>query len=153
MTEDTIRKTITINAPPERVWDAIGNANDFGAWFGCDFANATFEPGKTVTATITDPPEHAGTSFPVSVVDMDRPRLFSFRWHAYEPEPGADPATQPTTLIEFVLEPQGNGTRLTITESGFERIPADKRANAFRSNDEGWGIQAQRIRAYAEARK
>lgn len=150
MTENTIRKTITINAPVEKVWAAIGDPAEFGKWFGVDASGQQFEPGKVVAMKITDPPEYAGTEFTVSVVDVVPPRLLSFRWHPGEPEPGQNLEDEPTTLIEFALEPEGAGTRLTVTESGFEAIPAGRRAAAFRSNEEGWSIQVQRVRDYVE---
>jgi uncharacterized protein YndB with AHSA1/START domain len=145
---DAIEKRISINAPRERVWAAISAATEFGAWFGADFGGAEFVAGSTIEATITDPPEYAGTKFPITVVAMEPPRLFSFRWHPYEVDSGADLSSEPTTLIEFVLEPEGSGTRLTVTESGFHAVPADRRSLAFRMNEEGWAQQVIRVKEH-----
>lgn len=146
---DTITKQVTINAPIDRTWEAVGHAAAFGAWFGIDFAGQEFEPGKTLTAMITDPPEYAGVAFPITVVAVEPPRRLAFRWHPNDPAP--ENPDEPTTLIEFVLETAGEGTLLTVIESGFDSIPEEKRADAFRQNTEGWEQQVERVRAYVES--
>ena len=75
-------------------------------------------------------------------------RVFAFRWHPYAVDQGVDYSGEPTTLVEFLLEAEGNGTLLTLTESGFNAIPQYRRAKAFEMNDHGWGIQVQRIKEY-----
>ena len=147
---DQIRKEVTIKAPIERVWRAVSDAREFGTWFGLDTNGQAFEAGRTINAKITEPPEYAGMPFVMIVQEVVAPRLFSFRWHPYAVEESPDYAAEPTTLVEFVLEPEGSGTRLTITESGFDSIPEERRASAFRSNEEGWSIQAEQVRIYAE---
>jgi hypothetical protein len=52
------------------------------------------------------------------------------------------------TLVEFRLQPIAGGTLLTVTESGFDKIPSDRRAEAFRRNDGGWAQQMKNIQAY-----
>jgi hypothetical protein len=54
------------------------------------------------------------------------------------------------TLIEFVLEDSGAGTKLTITESGFDRIPLARRAEARKANEGGWEHQTRLIQKYVE---
>ena len=147
---DVIRKQVSMRAPIERVWRAISDAQEFGKWFGVDTTGQRFEAGKVASMKVTDPPEYAGMEFTVSVVEVVPPRLLSFRWHPGQPEPGEDLSAEPTTLIEFGLERDGDGTRLTITESGFEGIPEHRRAAAFRSNEEGWTVQAGRVREYVD---
>src|SRR3546814_2635230 len=84
--------------------------------------------------------------------EMFRGRLFSLHWHPYAIEPGVDYSDEPPTLVEFRLEPRGDGTRLTVTESGFDRIPAHRRDEAFRMNDGGWTEQVQNIKRHVEWR-
>ena len=72
-------------------------------------------------------------------------------WHPYAIEPGVDYSAEPPTLIEFRLEPSDEDTVLTLTESGFASIPADRRAEAFRMNDNGWTQQMENIRLHVEA--
>lgn len=156
---DRIEKRVVLRAPRERVWRAIAHAEEFGTWFGAELA-APFTAGTIVPArmvgTRVDPEvaksqePYVGTRFEIKVERMEPESLFSFRWHPYEPEDGADFFSVPTTLVEFVLEDHPEGTLLTITESGFEAIPLDKRAQAFTSNDEGWTIQSRLIGKYLE---
>ena len=145
---DRIVKETTMRAPIERVWGAIADAHAFGEWFGVDFGASQFVPGSPIEAAITVPEEYAGTRFTISVVEMRAPRYFSFRWHPNAAGDSESLESEPSTLIEFVLDPEGEGTRLTIVESGFENIPEERRAEAFRSNEEGWAIQAARVREY-----
>ncbi|HEX2340666.1 MAG TPA: SRPBCC family protein [Vicinamibacterales bacterium] len=158
MTADTdrIRKTALLRAPLERVWDAIGDARQFGAWFGAAF-DGPFVTGARLSGRIVptqvDPDvakmqePHAGTAFVVFVERIEPMRLFSFRWHPYAVD-AKDYSTEPTTLVEFELTPVPEGTRLTITESGFEGIPLERRAQAFKSNAEGWDHQLALIGKY-----
>ena len=76
--------------------------------------------------------------------------LFSFRWIPYGIDAEADPRNEPTTLVEFRLEEVPEGTRLTIVESGFERVPAHRRERAFRMNEGGWAAQAENVQKHVE---
>jgi uncharacterized protein YndB with AHSA1/START domain len=78
-------------------------------------------------------------------------RLFSYRWHPYAVDPKVDYSVEPTTLVEFHLDDANEGTLLTIVESGFDRIPASRRAEAFRMNDAGWTSQAKKLERYVIA--
>ncbi len=75
-------------------------------------------------------------------------RLLSFRWHPFAVEPGLDYSKEPATLVAFELEPAAGGTMLTITESGFDRIPLARRAKAFAANDQGWLAQTKLLEKY-----
>ena len=92
----------------------------------------------------------------VIVERMDHERLFSFRWHhndALPDEELADKelADQPTMLVEFRLAATSNGTRLTVTESGFSAIPDPHRLEIFRQNAQGWDGQVKAIAAYVQS--
>jgi hypothetical protein len=63
-------------------------------------------------------------------------------------EPGVDYSAEPTTLVEFVLEEAAGGVLLTVTESGFDRIPLARRAKAFTANEGGWSIMVKVIGEY-----
>jgi len=148
---DTIRKTAVLNAPLARVWEAISDSRQFGAWFGAEI-DGPFVAGTSIAAKIrptTVDPEvarmqepHTGTPFVLAVDTVEPQHRLSFRWH-----PGAD-MSGPMTLVEFVLEAVPGGTRLTITESGFEQLPLARRADAFKGNDEGWTHQLRLVAAY-----
>lgn len=143
MSTDRIEKSIVLRAPKSRVWRAIATAGEFGNWFGAKF-EGEFTPGARVTGRITIPGyEHLNLEMTIERIDPER--LFSYRWHPYAIEPNVDYGKEPTTLVEFRLEEVTAGTRLTVTESGFDRIPAVRRADAFRMNDEGWTGQMKNI--------
>jgi hypothetical protein len=79
---------------------------------------------------------------------MEPERLFSFTWHPYAVDPKADYSQEPPTLVEFRLEKTASGTLLSLTESGFDKIPANRRLEAFRRNDGGWTEQMKNIDSY-----
>ena len=81
---------------------------------------------------------------------MEPERLFSFTWHPYAVDLQRDYSKEPSTLVEFRLEPKGDGTLLTLTESGFSKLPADRRLEAFRMNDGGWTEQMKNIERHVE---
>jgi uncharacterized protein YndB with AHSA1/START domain len=140
---DRIEKTIQLRAPVSRVWRALTNAREFGEWFRVKL-EGPFAPGATVRGHITHPGyEHL--KMEAFVERMEPERLFSFRWHPYAIDPNADYSAEPTTLVEFRLEEVAGGTRLIVVESGFDRIPAARRAEAFRMNDQGWSEQLRNI--------
>jgi uncharacterized protein YndB with AHSA1/START domain len=149
MSTDRIEKSIFLRAPRSRVWRAIANAEEFGAWFGAKLEGG-FAPGARITGRITIPGyEHLILEITIERVDPER--LFSYRWHPYAIDPGVDYSGEPTTLVEFRLEDAAGGTRLTVIESGFDRIPASRRAEAFRMNDQGWAGQMKNIERHVAA--
>ena len=77
-------------------------------------------------------------------------RLFSFTWHPYAIDPNEDYSDETPTHVEFTLEPTAAGTRLTIVESGFDKVPARRREDAFRMNEGGWAAQIENIARHVE---
>jgi uncharacterized protein YndB with AHSA1/START domain len=75
-------------------------------------------------------------------------RYFSYRWHPYALDPKVDYSAEPTTLVEFILQETDSGTDVTIVESGFDRVPLARRAEAFRMNDGGWAGQIKNLAKY-----
>ena len=146
---DRIEKTIHLRAPVARVWRALTDAAEFGAWFRVKLEGA-FAVGATVRGRITYPGyEHL--TMEVLVERMDRERLFAFRWHPAAIEPGADYSAEPTTLVEFRLDEEAGGTRLAVVESGFDGLPAARRSEAFRINEGGWSEQLRNIERHVAA--
>jgi uncharacterized protein YndB with AHSA1/START domain len=140
---DRIEKRVHLRAPTARVWRALTRAEEFGSWFRVAL-DGEFAVGKRITGKVTYPGyEHV--TFAVSVERMDAERLFSFRWHPCAIDPEVDYSKEPTTLVEFRLEAETDGTRLTVVESGFDRLPFGRRDEAFRMNTEGWVIQLGNI--------
>jgi uncharacterized protein YndB with AHSA1/START domain len=143
---DRIEKTLLLRAPRTRVWQALTNAADFGAWFGSEF-EGVFTPGAHVQGRITAPGyEHVVIQLVVE--QMVPERLFSYRWHPYAIEPGMDYSTEPMTLVEFHLAEVADGTQLTLVESGFDNLPPGRRDEAFRMNEQGWAAQITNIERY-----
>ncbi|KRA66522.1 vanillate O-demethylase oxidoreductase VanB [Caulobacter sp. Root655] len=146
---DRIEKTIDLRAPIERVWRAITDFNEFGQWFRVKL-DGPFVAGQPSTGHITYPGyEHL--AWQAQVVTMDHPRLFSFTWHPYGVDPDIDYSKEEPTLVEFKLEPIATGTRLVVVESGFDKVPAYRREEAFRMNDGGWAEQIKNIQAHVES--
>jgi uncharacterized protein YndB with AHSA1/START domain len=141
---DRIEKTVILHAPRSKVWRALTDSQQFGQWFQSK-VEGPFIPGQRAHGAITYPGyEHL--RFEVMVEQMEPERLFSWRW-----QPGGDPdidPAEPTTLVVFELEEVPEGTRLTVTETGFDRIPVARRAKAYRENEEGWTAQLEAIRQY-----
>lgn len=149
MTTDRIEKKIVLRAPRSRVWRAIASAEEFGAWFGVKLDGA-FAPGARVEGRITTPGyEHVTMEITIERVEPER--LLSYRWHPYAIESGVDYSGEPTTLVEFRLDEVAGGTELTLVESGFDRIPLARRAEAFRMNDQGWAEQIKNIERHVAA--
>jgi uncharacterized protein YndB with AHSA1/START domain len=143
---DRIEKEIVLRAPRSRVWQALADANEFGAWFGMKLEGA-FAPGARAQGQMTLP-GHGNVTVEIAIEMMDPESRMSYRWHPYAFEPGVDYSSEPTTLVEFHLEEIAEGTRLTVVESGFDRIAAARRAEAFRMNDAGWAGQLENIARY-----
>jgi uncharacterized protein YndB with AHSA1/START domain len=166
---DRIEKQVTLRAPIARVWRAVTDAQEFGRWFGCKLVGA-FAEGETVTGTFTgtldetalmDHQERMGlrpskVRLPAdnavfcTVERIEPQRYFSFRWIPYGIDAEADLHGEPTTLVEFRFEEVSEGTRLTITESGFDNVPAHRRERAFRMNEGGWAGQIENARKHVE---
>jgi len=143
---DRIEKQVLLRAPRARVWRALTDPAEFGSWFGVRMQGG-FVPGTRVQGRITTPGyEHVTMEIAVERVEPEH--LFTYRWHPYAVDPKADYSAEPTTLVEFRLEEVKEGTRLTIVESGFDRIPAARRAEAFRMNEGGWAQQIQNIQRH-----
>lgn len=141
---DRIEKKIVLRSPRSRVWRALTDATEFGTWFRVKLETG-FAVGKPATGSIMYPGyEHL--KFTATVEKMDAERLFSFRWHPAAIDPKVDYSKEPTTLVEFRLDEVPEGTQLTVVESGFDRIPPERRAEAFRMNEGGWAEQLTNIR-------
>lgn len=143
---DRIEKQILLRVPRARAWRALTDADEFGCWFRVKLEGG-FAVGKRVKGRITYPGyEHV--TMEVTVERMDAEHCFSFRWHPYAVDPKIDYSIEPTTLVEFRLEDAPGGTLLRVVESGFDRIPIGRRAEAFRMNQGGWGAQLENIQRH-----
>ena len=145
---DRIEKQILLRAPRSRVWRALTDFEEFGAWFRVKL-ESPFVVGRSTKGKITYPGyEHL--TMEVMVERMDAETLFAFRWHPNAVDPNGDYSKEPTTLVEFKLEDASGGTKLTLSESGFDKIPAERRDEAFRMNSDGWAEQTQNIKRHVD---
>jgi uncharacterized protein YndB with AHSA1/START domain len=154
---DRIEKKILLKAPRARIWRALTDSKEFGSWFGMrldgPFQAKTALRGVIVPTTVD--PEVAklqksfeGMAVEIQVEDIEPERLFSFRWHPHAVDKDVSYAAEETTLVAFELAEAKGGVLLTVTESGFDRIPLARRAKAFAANDGGWSKQIEMIQAY-----
>ena len=145
-----IEKRIELKAPVSRVWRALTDYREFGEWFRVKL-EGPFVPGQVSRGHIAYPGyEHV--KWEAVVQKMEPERLFSFTWHPYSVDPKIDYSKETPTLVEFRLEKTASGTLLLLTESGFDKIPSDRRLEAFRMNDGGWTEQMKNIESYVAQR-
>lgn len=159
---DQIRKRIVLKASRERVWRAISESKQFGTWFGVEF-EGPFIAGSTVMGRIAPTQvdsevakaqaPHAGLKFECRVGRVVPMQLFSFFWHPYAVDPSLDSEQAAMTEVVFELAEVAGGIELTITESGFDRIPLERRVAAFTNNDQGWTIQSRLVEKYLAAQQ
>ncbi len=143
---DRIEKRIELKASVSRVWRALTDYREFGQWFRVKL-DGPFVAGAVSHGHITYPGyEHL--KWEAVIQKMEPERLFSFTWHPYAVDPKVDYSKETPTLVEFKLEKTASGTLLLVTESGFDKIPSDRRFEAFRMNNEGWAEQMKNIEAH-----
>lgn len=146
---DRIEKQIQLKAPRSRVWRALTDYQEFSTWFGVGLSSP-FTAGETTSGHITIPGyEHI--RFDATVQKLEPENYFSYLWHPYAVEPTVDYSNEAPTLVEFTLEEKEGGTLLSVTESGFAKLPAHRRNEAFRMNERGWAQQLQAIEEHVKS--
>jgi len=143
---DRIEKAVLLRAPRARVWQALTDARQFSEWFGVNM-EGRFKAGASVRGKIT----HKGyehLTMEIVIERMEAERFLSWRWHPGAIDPKVDYSSEPMTRVAFTLTDQAGGTRLQVVESGFDRIPPERRTEAFRMNDGGWTAQMENIYTY-----
>lgn len=145
---DHIEQSIDLKASIGRVWQALTDHEEFGQWFGVQL-DGPFVPGEKTRGHMTIAGlEHI--PWEAEIVAVEKPRYFAYRWHPYAVDPDVDYSGEEPTLVEFHLEETAEGTRLTLTESGFDRLPAQRMPEAMRKNEGGWKLQLENIKAHVE---
>ncbi len=152
-----IEKKVQLKASVARVWRAISDSKEFGTWFGMK-VEGPFVAGHKVKASIVPTKvdaevakmqePHTGLAFDLEIEKVVPEREFAFRWHPFATDKTVDYSKEPTTLVTFLLAPNDSGVLLTITESGFENIPLERRAKAFAANEGGWAKQCELVEKY-----
>src|SRR3954454_11356630 len=138
---DRIERTLELAHPPAAAWLAVSTSEWLAAWFGNE-AGIDLRPGGTAWMKWTD-----GAAAEMRVERVEEPAVFGFTWHIYG-LPEDDPRR---TYVEFTLEPDGPGTRLTVVESGFAQLPEDAHQRAFEGNTRGWRSELGELVDYLDA--
>lgn len=145
-TPDRIEKSAELRAPVSRVWRALTDHNEFGAWFRVKL-DEPFRVGEESRGQILYP-GYEQLTWRAVIQQIDPEQFFAFTWHPYAVHPKVDYSEETPTLVEFHLEPAAAGTRLTLTESGFGDLPDERRSEAFARNNDGWTQQMKNLEEY-----
>ena len=142
-----IERETTIAAPVERVWDLLTEAEHIGRWFSDAGAEVDLRPGGRIVLRWAE----MGTGV-ARIVDIEPHRRFSYRWAPIPEQWGEEPVEGNSTLVEFTLASEGDGTRLRVVESGFEALEGtdEQRRGSLDRNTKGWEVQLGNVRDYAQ---
>lgn len=146
-----IERSITVRAPRSRVWRALSTAAEFAKWFSVEIREGeVFQPGRRIE--LTSRHEKAdGIEFSMVIETVDPEKLISWRWHPGMPDSSVDYDREPMTLVEFKLEDIPGGTKVTVIETGFDKLSLNRRASVFKDNNEGWEIQMGALARHLES--
>lgn len=144
-----IERSIDIQAPPARVFHALTTAKEVAEWF-----RMTIEGELVVGRDVwmTSAPQHGSMRFPVRIVEHTPPRRVVWQWHPGAVDPKIDYAQEPMTTVTFTIEPTSRGSRLTVSETGFDLLSLERRAKAHADNTQGWTEVVEWIRTYVETK-
>ena len=143
-----IQRSTFIRAPRSRVWRALTDIGEFCRWFSAETEEPAFRPGAHIKLRSTHPGPYYKMEFAVDVEEMIPEQTFSWRWHPGTRDPGEDLSGEPPTLVTFTLEEAEGGTRITVTETGFDRLFESRRARVLEQNEGGWKHQMASIERY-----
>jgi uncharacterized protein YndB with AHSA1/START domain len=134
---DRIERDVLIGAPVERVWELITRAEHLGIWFADAGAEIDLRPGGALSLTW----QRQGTVHG-RVETVEPPHRFAYRWVHTRDSP-QEPTPANSTLTVFTLAAEGDGTRVSVVESGFDALDLDEaaRAELFASHGRGWAIE------------
>jgi uncharacterized protein YndB with AHSA1/START domain len=146
MGPDRIEREIVVAAPAERLWEVLTRPEHIGKWFEGMDAEVDLRPGGAMVLT-----SHEYGKFHAVVDRVEPPRRFAYRWARHPDTPVTESTT---TLVEFTLTPEADGTRLRVAESGFTGTDAVKvdQARHAEANSQGWLQVLDNLRRYAEQR-
>jgi uncharacterized protein YndB with AHSA1/START domain len=111
----SIKREIHIEAQPDVVYEVISKPEHLREWWPDDVQIEAVS-GATGVVSFGDRSTPTAHVVPLTVVEADPPRRFSFRW-AYDDDEVPTPAN--SLLVTFELVPSGAGTLLRFTETGF----------------------------------
>jgi uncharacterized protein YndB with AHSA1/START domain len=130
----TLKRSIWINAPRERVWKAVSEPDQIAAWFA---PGMSFKMENNIVSILMD-----GQFIDVAWIEViDPPRELTTR-----------PLPDKKTATTYLLEEENGGTRFTVIESGLEALPAEDRAKYLEQNGAGWELALGNLNAYIEGK-
>lgn len=143
---DSIEREVVIDAPVDRVWQLVTEAEHLGRWFGDAGADVDLRPGGAIELRWG---EHGSSRGLVEAVEP--PRLFAFRWAPFKDPSGVEPTDGNSTRVELFLSEEGQGTRLRVVESGFGTLATsdEQRQTNLEGNTRGWGMELAELVEYA----
>lgn len=144
-----IERAIEILAPIDRVWRALTDPTELSTWFRVTI-DGPIEAGRSVSMTSVLP-AYAGLRFQVDIVELTRPTRVVWRWHPGEIDQIMDYSREPKTTVTFTLTPMAGGTRVEVTEAGFDQISLARRAKVHADNSQGWSEVAVWLKTHVEA--
>jgi uncharacterized protein YndB with AHSA1/START domain len=149
--KNQIEKQIELKAPISKVWNALTDYKQFSEWFGVAL-ESPFKMGETTEGQITIE-GYEFIRFTANVQKMEAEQLFSYTWHPASLEKNHDYSNETPTLVEFKLTESTNGTLLTVIETGFNKLPENRREESFRRNSDGWAMQLESIEEYLTSKQ
>lgn len=131
--QDVITREITVKAAQERVYQAITDPKQITSWFPDAVEGGTLAAGQRPIFAFGE--EHKTQIY----VEAARPsEYFAYRWVPGGVGMLGDVLAVPNTLVEFQIDATGDGTKVTVTESGFAALPPEVAETSFKQNSGGW---------------
>ena len=138
--QDAITREITVKASQERVYQAITDPKQITAWFP-DAIEGALEVGARPIFTFTDY-DHRVELYIEAATPHE---YFAYRWVPGGQSALGDVLKVPNTLVEFFIEEDGAGSKITLKESGFASLPPEAGEAAFKDNTGGWEHMMTRL--------
>jgi uncharacterized protein YndB with AHSA1/START domain len=133
-----VERSIWIKAPRERVWRAVTDAQQIQQWWGDYWEIPTLQVGGTVKFGTKDDPMLA------TIAVLNPPREFTIQW---PPQPQYHSIAM---FTRYILEEENGGTRISVSETGFEALPDDIRQQRIDSTTQGYTTVLANLKTYLE---
>lgn len=144
----SIEREIRIDAPPAVVFEVISQPEHVREWWYAE-SDVQPTPGATGELVWADGDDPRADVAQMTVVVAEPPRLFTFRWT----HPAGETAVDGNSLlVTFELVPDGTGTLLRLSETGFRERGWELATleQQYQEHVEGWDRFVPRIGAHAE---
>ncbi|MET8676509.1 SRPBCC domain-containing protein [Streptomyces sp. NPDC004647] len=142
---DRVEREVYVPAPADRVWRVLTAAEHITAWYAFGGAELDLRPGGALRFRWDEHGEFHGR-----VEMVEAPFRFSFRMAV---NPDVPPRSGDSTLVEFILSPEGRGTRLTVAETGIGSLDVSDEEKGRHAEYAGmaWTTALEELAAIAAA--